>query len=92
MYFKTPERQLKKTNFKNGVNDLNKPFRKANIQVVYKHMKRCPTSLFIREMKHKTTMKYYHAPIRMAEYKKIDHTQCWQGYGALGPLYTAVGR
>lgn len=36
-------------------------------------LKRCPTSLAIRELHHKTVVDY-HTPIRMAEGKKVNHT------------------
>ena len=72
--------------FKNWDSELNKEFSTEEYRMAEKHLRKRSTSLIIREMQIKITMRFYLTPFRMVKIKSSGDSRWWQGCGERGTL------
>ena len=76
---------------KKWAKELNRHFSMEDIQMANKLMKRCSTSLIIREIQIKTTMRYHLIPVKWLLSKSLQTINAGEGVEKKEPSYTVGG-
>jgi hypothetical protein len=62
---------------KKWTHELNREFSKEEVQMASKYIKKCSTSLVIKEMQMKTTLRFHLTPFRLAIFKGKSNNKRW---------------
>jgi hypothetical protein len=87
-------RELKKLNNQRINNPMKKWAHELNreeVQMANKYMKKCSTSLAIKEMQIKITLRFHLIPVRIAIIKNTNKTNIGKDVAKQEPLYTVGG-